>query len=314
MANIDMSVIIPSKNNKNKAAEIIRGISKETKGLKTEFIVIDMDSTDNGVLSALNEIKKNNLKGCVIQSGGSTVASALNTGIYKAEGEYITFVYPDGLYKNYLLKYYNTLKEKDSDFIFSLCSEDYKRCIKKEIDGIDGIELILMLIRSFVNIDLGAVMIKRKFLLENNIRFYDDCVCGYSEAFIYNLLMCAPNISFIDDVLKKDVVNSVYNDTDVSNNSCFVKIDAILKVYETIMLCHRDEENLISVFEYLKIPSVIMSAVDILMKENFSCSAIKNSLRQKHYDDFLKISRKTPPKLRSKIIKWKFIPWFYKPN
>ena len=81
MANVDISVIIPCKDSKKKTAEIIRKISENTAGIETEFIVIDMNSKDNSVLSALNEIKKRNLKGYVIQSGGGTVSSALNTGI-----------------------------------------------------------------------------------------------------------------------------------------------------------------------------------------------------------------------------------------
>ena len=36
MANVDISVIIPSKNNKNTTAKIIRRISESTKNLEVE--------------------------------------------------------------------------------------------------------------------------------------------------------------------------------------------------------------------------------------------------------------------------------------
>ena len=71
MANVDISIIIPSKNNKAKIAAIIKKLASETEnnGIAAEFIVIDMNSTDGVVLEALNIIKENNLRGCVIQSG-----------------------------------------------------------------------------------------------------------------------------------------------------------------------------------------------------------------------------------------------------
>lgn len=315
MANVDLSVIIPSKNNQNKTAEMIHRISEITKELEVEFIVIDMNSTDNSVLSALNEIKKRNLRGCVIQSGGSTVSSALNTGIYKSDGKYITFVYPSRLYKNYLTQYYKTIEDNHSDFVFSMPSDDKEKSeiVKKGLDNISGADLITGLIRSLVNIDFSAVMLRRDYLLNNHIKFYEECSYGYAEAFIYNVLLCSPKISYADIPLRRDFANSMMKDNITGNNACLNRIDAMLKVYETLTLCHRDETYLIEMFDYYKLPAVVMSAVDVLLGENFSYPAIKNSLRLKHYDELLKISKVTPPKLKNKILKWKLTPWFYKP-
>ena len=67
MANVDLSIIIPARNNKAKNASIIKMIADETRDLDVEFIVIDMNSTDGGVLEALNMMKTGNLKGSVIQ-------------------------------------------------------------------------------------------------------------------------------------------------------------------------------------------------------------------------------------------------------
>ncbi len=315
MANVDLSVIIPSKNNKHKTADIIRRISEVTKGLDVEFIVIDMNSTDNSVLSALNEIKKHKLRGCVIQSGGSTVSSALNTGIYKSDGKYITFVYPSKLYKNYIPQYYKTIEENNADFVFAVPSGDKEKSeiVKKGLDNISGVDLLIGLIRSLVNIDFSAVMLNREYLLGNHIKFYEDCSYGYAEAFIYNVLLCGPKISYVDIPLRRDLANSMPKDNITGNSACLNRIDAMLKVYETLTLCHREETKLTALFEYDKLPSVVMSVVDMLLNENFSYSAIKNSLRLKHYDELLKISKITPSKLRNKILKWKITPWFYQP-
>ena len=82
-----------------------------------------MNSSDDTVIAALDEIKKNDLRGCVIQSGGSSVTSALNTGIFKSDGRYITFVYSGRLYKNYIPAYLKTANDTNADVIFAVPSK-----------------------------------------------------------------------------------------------------------------------------------------------------------------------------------------------
>ena len=311
MANVDISVIIPSKNNKNTTAKIINKISENTKGLEVEYIVIDMNSTDNSVLSALNEIKKHNLRGCVIQSGGGTVSSALNTGIYKSDGKYITFVYPSRLYKSdYISSYYNTIEEKNADLVFSAPKTEL---VSAEMDSIGGSELAVGLVRSVISMDFCAVMIRREYLLENHIKFYEDCTTGYAEAFVFNALIFEPKIAYSDIKLERDRMDIPQKDELSPKNSVFSRIDAMLKVYETIQLSKKGDTALNNAFEYNKMPSVVMSCVDTLLKDGFPYSAIKNSLKLKGYDKLLKFSRHTPPKLRIRILKWRFFPALYKP-
>ena len=311
MANVDISVIIPCKDSKKKTAEIIRKISENTAGIETEFIVIDMNSKDNSVLSALNEIKKRNLKGYVIQSGGGTVSSALNTGIYKSNGKYITFVYPSRLYKSdYISDYYNTIEEKNADFVFSAPQTEL---VSAEMDNIKGSELAVGLVKSVVSMDFCAVMIKREYLLSNHIKFYEDCTTGYAEAFVFNALLFEPKIAYSDIKLEREYLDNSAKDDLSKKNSVFSKIDAMLKVYESIQLNKKGDNNLKNAFEYNKIPSVVMSCIDTLLKDGFPYTAVRNSLRLKNYDKLLKFSMHTPPKLRMKILKWRFMPKLYKP-
>ena len=311
MANVDISVIIPSKNNKNTTAKIIQKIAENTKGLEVEYIVIDMNSTDNSVLSALNEIKKHNLRGCVIQSGGGTVSSALNTGIYKSDGKYITFVYPSRLYKSdYISSYYKTVEEKNADIVFSAPKTEL---VSAEMDSIGGSELAVGLVKSVISMDFCAVMIRREYLLENHIKFYEECTTGYAEAFVFNALIFEPKIAYSDTKLERDRMDIPQKDELSPKSSVFSRIDAMLKVYETIQLSKKGDTALNNAFEYNKMPSVVMSCVDTLLKDGFPYSAIKNSLKLKGYDKLLKFSRHTPPKLRIRILKWRFSPALYKP-
>ena len=90
MSSVRVSVIIPTRNVAENIANIIKAVSKNCIGLDVEYLIIDMNSTDSTIRNALNAIKANKLNGFVLQNGNSTVGSALNTGIYKASGKYIS--------------------------------------------------------------------------------------------------------------------------------------------------------------------------------------------------------------------------------
>lgn len=313
MANVDISVIIPSKNNKAKTAAIIEKLSAENENIKAEFIVIDMNSTDGGVLDALNLIKRKKLLGCVIQSGGGTVSSALNTGIYKANGKYITFVYPTRLYKNYIPEYLSAAEEKNADFIFAAPeTKDGNRILIS--DGVTGADIAVSLIHSSITMDFTAVMFRRKFLIDNDIRFYEECTLGYAEAFIFNSLLHSPKVAYSEIRLERDHLNGLIKEDAVNvTNNCFERLDAMIKVFSTAKECHKNDKVLLAAFEYQKLPAVVMSCVDRLLTEGFRYSSIKKLLRAKNYDRYLDFSRYTSSSLRNKIILWKTMPWFYKP-
>ena len=318
MSDVDLSIIIPSKDNNKKTADIIQNISRELNGIEAEFIVIDMNSSDNSVIYALDVIKNNNLRGCVIQSGGGNVSSALNTGIYKSDGKYITFVYPTRLYKNYIHDYFRTAEKNSADFVFAVPSSI--RPAVKQVDAmknsdddcIDSRELIFKLVRSLVYFDFTAVMLRREFLLNDHIRFYEDCNYGYVEAFIYNVLLAEPKISYSDISLERDSENEVTKEEATVSVNCYDRIEAIKKVYDNVRLNCGSDKELIEVFEYQKLPSVVMAVSDLLMKEDFSVSVIKKAMKSKGYDKLLKFSKCTSPRLRNKIFKWKTTPWLYK--
>ena len=130
---------------------------------------------------------------------------------------------------------------------------------------------------------------------------------------VFNALLFEPKIAYSDIKLERDKMEIPQKEDFSQNNGCFSRIDAMLKVYETMQLTKKGSPALRNAFEYNKLPSVVMSCVDILLKDGFPYSAIKNSLKLKEYDKLLKLSMSTPPKLRMKILKWRFVPKLYKP-
>lgn len=310
MANVELSVIIPSKNNHDLIPKMLRRIAEELGEIEAEFIVIDMNSADDSVILTLEEIKRLALRGCVIQSGGSTISSALNTGMYKSDGRYITFAYPSRQYKNYLKEYLALGAQTDAELIFAAPARvGQEQPEKAEAETMSAEELLRGLIYSRVSFDFTAVMLRREFLLQHHVRFQEECTFGYVEAFIYHTLIEEPRIACSNKSPER--IETAVKEGSLENVNCYERIDAMCKVYELLRMQRRDNRSMTELFEHEKLPAVVMSVVDILKKEGFSDSAIKKTLKQKGYVSLLKTSGKTSPELRRKVFLWKFFPWRY---
>lgn len=311
MSNVDISVIIPSKNNKSKTAGIIKKISDEIKGISVEFVVIDMDSSDGGVLETLDLMKKKRLFGCVIQSGSGSVSSALNTGLYRCSGKYVSFIYPTRLYKNYISEFFDTAEKSKADFVFSspVSSGENKNSVPESLFGAD---LAADILQSKIKADFAAVLIRREFMIENRIKFCEECNFGYAESFLLNLLMYNPECEYVNINLERDYDNEVVKEENapLAKNG-FERLDAMLQVYDTAKKRQGNNKRLIEIIEYNKLPSLVISCIDMLIKEGFSSSSIKKLLRSKHYDDYIKSSNDTPYLLRRKIFVWNTSSWVY---
>ena len=313
MSTVDVSIIIPSNNNKEQIASVIKRLDDETRNIETEFIVIDMNSSDGGVLNTLNVIKELNLRGCVIQSGGSTVSSALNTGIYKSVGKYVTFVYPSRTYRNYIEQYYSEITEKEADFVFAVPeSDDGSRVLIS--DGVTGTDLVVSLIRSSIKIDFTAVMFRREFLCSKGAAFYEDCTIGYAEAFIYNALLNSPTVAYSTLKLERVCEDENSKFEIKASKNCFERLEAMIRIFTAARELHKNDQVLLNMLEFQKLPSVVLDCIDKLLNEGFKYSSIKKLLKSKDYAKYIDFSKDTDSSLRNRILVWKMIPWLYRPQ
>lgn len=152
---------------------IIKSVSKNCVGLDVEYLIIDMNSTDSTVRNALNAIKANKLNGFVLQNGSSTVGSALNTGIYKASGKYISFVFARTLYSDFIPSYYELAEKNGADFVFasSKLSDEETKATAVGLNNIKGEDLAIAIARSIISVEIPAIMLRNDFVQENKIYF-----------------------------------------------------------------------------------------------------------------------------------------------
>lgn len=313
MVSTDISVIIPMRNLEQEIAGIVRSAADQTSGLNVEFIVVDMGSSDRGILEALSVIKESKLTGYVVQNGNGTIGAAFNTGIYKASGEYITFLFPRRLYRDFIAGYYQDAKATNGDFIYGIPAGERFVCGTGPAVAQDGGDVVLNLLCAEQNIDIGAVMLKRSFLLEQHVLFHEDCSYGYSEEFIMNALLHTRNAVKSNTLVIRDKVYQVKGKSAKPTSAqCMERVEALKRVYDTILLRHKSDTKLIDHFLQHKLPDAILTCVDTLLNEGAGYNAIRGTLRVKGYEELLCIGKQTGRRLRKAIRIWRVVPWMYK--
>lgn len=316
MNDFDVSVIIPTRNVGAKISDIIEALAENTKHLKVEFLVIDMNSNDNSVINALRTIKSNGYRGIVLQNGSSSIGSALNSGVFKSTGKYVTFVFPKSLYSSFVADYYSEAEQQCADFVFGMDvqNQTLSDAVRLSLTSIGGTSLAIGLIKSIIPIKFSAVMFRRDFLINRHIKFSEEFEHGYSEEFIYRALLSEPKIAFAKSPIVRDVRNQApKTDSKTSQQAAtiFERVDAMLNILELIEIKYKQDDLIFKLFEYQKIPETIMFCVDSLLNSGFSVTSVKNAVKLKGYDVHLRFSSVTTPKLKRDIVLWKSLPKLY---
>lgn len=318
MSSVSVSVIIPTRNVAENIANIIKSVSKNCVGLDVEYLIIDMNSTDSTVRNALNAIKANKLNGFVLQNGSSTVGSALNTGIYKASGKYISFVFARTLYSDFIPSYYELAEKNGADFVFasSKLSDEETKATAVGLNNIKGEDLAIAIARSIISVEIPAIMLRNDFVQENKILFSENCRRGYAEQYVYKIALANPKTAFSEFKLKKDTENQapIKESNDNKELHILERVDAIREIAEFVESRFGNNRELCGLFRYEKLPDVIMNCVDTLLKNGVKPSSIRTAMKIKRCDEMLEVSKNAPNSLKKRVFIWKNFPKLYKPQ
>lgn len=315
-----LSIIIPVRNIEQEISGILRSVAAQTVETEVEFIVVDMGSNDQTVLEAVQLIKELKFRGFVIQNGDATVSAALNTGIQKASGDYITFVFARRLYRDFINGYLDTAVRNDADFVFGSVTEEEarvaeRRLISKAVRQETGVGYVSNVLKGSIHIDISAILIRRKFILDKQIHFFDSCSHGYAEEFVFRCLLTADVIVQSPTVMKRDTIYELKRGKQKPvGKNIFQHADAILRIIDIVKIYHRDATELIQLFERQKLPLTVMNGVDVMLKEGTGYNAVRGYLHVAGYDKLLISGRQTDKVLKRRIKVWQIIPWMYKVN
>ena len=204
-----ISMVVPVYNMEKYILECLDSIKNQI-FKDYEIIVVDDGSTDLSV----DVIKKfsysnNNIKIKIISQENSGVSAARNRGLKEASGEYVCFIDSDDvLAPQYLFEMHNVSIETKLDLVF--CSvksfNDNQKIIKyKYINKKYLVDNSINMLRKFLyfkfNAQAGSFLVKRKVLIDNNLKFEEGFKYGEDKYLIYKMIHHAPSVAICNGFL-----------------------------------------------------------------------------------------------------------------
>lgn len=278
MNHVNVSIIIPVFNGSRYIERCLDSILKE-KVINIEVIIIDDGSTDDS-LNKLLKYQMNDKRVNVIKQSNKGAASARNTGILKANGEYIGFVdIDDYIESNMYSKLYKKALERDADIVCCNYEEirgEYKILFDNLLFNNDILcnEQIgniyfdnLIVDKHLTGLALWNKIFKRELIINNNIRLDNKKVLGEDRKFISQAILKSQYITMVDEVLYfyiKENSNSLTSKYDKKN------IIAYLDERKEIMdfaIYHIKDTRKISILKNINNNKIFYKLLDFCLKE-----------------------------------------------
>lgn len=294
-----VSVIVPVYNVEKYIKECLESLVNQT--LKNiEIIVVNDGSPDNSQ-SIIDEYTKkypDKIKSYVKKNGG--LSDARNYGIKKANGEYIAFVDSDDFVDVTMFeKMYSEALEKKSEIVvckFIKFTEKQAFLSSEKFPKFGTYNVItdpslLIIAKSYAcnKIFKKELFLKSKILFPKGQNFEDSAI-------VYNLLLIAKNVTFIDEGLyyyRRHREESITNDFSEKTFDIFKSCDSIINFYKKNKVYDK-------LYEYVK----EICLLHIIRRLIVSSSSAKIDLRNEFIDkSFQYLNDKFPGWYNSKIVK-----------
>lgn len=316
MQTAEISIIFPVKNISKEIPGIFRFIQRETAGISVELIVLDMGSSDQTVLQSVLMLKNLGIHGYVVQNGDTEVPSALNTGIQKAGGEYLTFLFARRLYMGFLPGFLETARKSSADFLFGCTGRvELRAAEKKPISSAVrrpcGKDILKEYLQGSRKIDIAGILLNRQFLKEQQIGFEDDCAYGYAEEFLCRCLLAAKSVIQAAVLMQRETdIELKRGSQRLAGKDIFQQVGALVRIADAMKFSRNTE--LLHLLEKHRIPLAVMDCIDVMLREGNSRSAVRTFLHTSGYSRFLTAANTPDWNLRRRIALWLAAPWFYR--
>ncbi len=330
MQQAELSIVVPVKNVEKTIGGVLRSVASQIVGIDAEVIVVDMGSQDRTVLEGYQILKELGLRGGVVRNGDNDPGSALNTGLQRANGTFVTFLFLHRLYRDFLNGYLQTARQ-GADVVFG-CDNAIgvraaeRRVISTAVKNNTGADFAYEVIRGNLTVDPAALMARQEFLDQHHIQFREGTQYGMEEEFVFRCLLTgdtvlqAPTIPEKDDVFGGRYWGGALDSNETASISVpgkeiFESVDAMIRIYDFIQLQHRQKDELLMLFRYQKFPESIMRCVDELLRQGMDYRFIKGCIKRGGYQQLLETDGKvTEAELKRRVGIWKRLPWFYQPK
>jgi glycosyltransferase involved in cell wall biosynthesis len=293
----EVSLILPVKNVEEEITKILRFLQKQTENINAQVIIVDMGSIDRTVLQAVHRIKDMGLHGCVIQSGRTSASAALNTGLQKANGTYVSFVFARRLYEDFLPAYLAAAKRTGADFVFGCRNRDEAHAAERQSLSSAILHRGSKYLKNWIlydaPIDVSAVLIRKDFLLKQRIEFEESCRYGYSEEFVARCLLTAEVVVQAPVVLQRNATCELRRGKqEPAGTDIFQSVEAALRVADVIRDNCPSDTELLRLWERVKIPQTVLNSIDVLLREGNDTRTVRGYLQEYGYSQLLTVDRR----------------------
>lgn len=265
-----ISIIITTQNSQKTVPPAVSSALNYIYKDKIEIIVID-NCSDSDKATHFEHITNeyNNLK--LIKLEDTNIPKARNIGIKESNGKYITFLdNNDEIHVYNLLKMVNYANMYDID-----CIKGYIQIIENnKIKDYNKLECSnrnqLNIIKNIISgIDTGLnIVIKRDFIIENNIIFNEDFKFGGETLFYADLLTYNPKIDYYNSFIK------YHHNDDIKNTNSIRKYQD-QKLENDINICKITEKKFkkigISYYE-LNLHNIVKNIINSIIHSNDNIS------------------------------------------
>lgn len=268
-----VSIIVPVYNVEKYLPECIDSILAQT-FTDFELLLIDDGSPDNSG-KICDEYAARDSRIRVFHKVNGGVSSARNMGLDNAKGEWITFVDSDDrIVNNCLETCFDTLNKSNVDLLQFKHSQTIEYAENNEIynSPVENKKYI----KYYHPVCIGGAIFKALIIRDRDIRFRDNLKLGEDQLFIYDFIMNASTMMYLD----KELYFYRPNESSATNTMSFSSIIDSIKVL-------RDYRNQYQELA-LKLDEIIL---DMFFKRAMFKNMTFNELTELYRS--LKIKRKT---------------------
>lgn len=242
-----VSIIIPAYNSGTFIHILLDSLIVQTYK-NFEVIVVNDGSSDNTIEVVENYSRTSQLTINLITQNNAGVSTARNVGLDNAQGEFCIFIDSDDhVAPQFLEKLLHKQKETSANIVYCGCNQGGKNCVRPQPAAFQDGNLLRQRIARELLFHLGGVLIRRDFLIRENIRFNTELALGEDLLFTYTILAkqhlhAVPEYLYNQTYREDSVMNSAWSKEDYEHNAHAMDI-----IYSTmITLCHDSQKETVA--------------------------------------------------------------------
>lgn len=254
-----ISVIIPVYNKEKYISKSLKSVLAQTYS-NWELILINDGSTDSSEQIIL-DIQEKEPRIKYIKQHNQGVSAARNTGIKHARGDYITFLDADDVYDSlFLEKMVNKIQDSDVCYCGHYFVHENGHKTKARMTFIEG-DIIEEYFLNKCTPHTNSWLIKKDFIMRNNLNFDTELNWGEDMLFFAQLLTLAINV----EVEKNFLTNYTLNVEDSLSTHDINKVDkeiAWLNKYVDFLKKNSSDQvrnkSILDAINFYRLPALII--------------------------------------------------------